>query len=390
MRRHAGQDNASLDLASDPRSRREKLRSRMRELILLRHAHAEPAAPGQADLDRPLSAEGLAEAEAAGRWLRRTSLVPDRVLCSPSRRTRETLEAVLAAIGYVDQRLEPSIYEATAGTLVGLADAHREAERLMLVGHNPGPGTPGRADAQRPVRRLPRHAAGRHRGAERCRRTPASNRESPPSPLSGGRERRQCSAACVLRGGCWPGRAVPAGRALGGGRPRPSIRPPRASASSCARAGARRWTGVFPRYEGEVTHAARRPPPGGAAHVADSVRDHRPSDATPRWRAARSFFDAERYPRGRCSSPTRIRRAAACAAGGRLRGRPDAFAASRRHEDVRSVAPSDLRRARRGTATWSPPAASAAATTAWTAGVGADATGCASCCACALKAEAAP
>ena len=41
----------------------------MRELILLRHAHAEAASAGQADLDRPLSAEGLAEAEAAGRWL---------------------------------------------------------------------------------------------------------------------------------------------------------------------------------------------------------------------------------------------------------------------------------------------------------------------------------
>ncbi|MEG1681514.1 MAG: histidine phosphatase family protein, partial [Stenotrophomonas sp.] len=41
----------------------------MRELILLRHAHAEPAANGQADLDRPLSPHGLAEAEAAGRWL---------------------------------------------------------------------------------------------------------------------------------------------------------------------------------------------------------------------------------------------------------------------------------------------------------------------------------
>jgi len=64
--------------------------------------------------------------------------VPDRVLCSPSRRTRETLEAVLASIGYVDQRLEPSIYEATPGTLMELADAHRDVGRLMLVGHNPG------------------------------------------------------------------------------------------------------------------------------------------------------------------------------------------------------------------------------------------------------------
>ncbi|WCE06084.1 histidine phosphatase family protein [Pseudoxanthomonas sp. JBR18] len=110
----------------------------MRELILLRHAHAEPALVGQADFDRPLSPHGMAEAEAAGRWIAEQRLVPDRVLYSPARRTRETLEAVLAITGYVEQRLEPSIYEATAGTLIGLTDAHRDVDRLMLVGHNPG------------------------------------------------------------------------------------------------------------------------------------------------------------------------------------------------------------------------------------------------------------
>lgn len=110
----------------------------MRELILLRHAHAEPAAPGQPDVDRPLSPQGLAEAEAVGRWLAAQGLVPDRILCSPARRARETLEAVLEAIGYVEQRLEERIYEATPGTLAELADANREAERLLLVGHNPG------------------------------------------------------------------------------------------------------------------------------------------------------------------------------------------------------------------------------------------------------------
>lgn len=110
----------------------------MRELILLRHAHAEPPDAGQADLDRPLSPEGLAEAEAAGRWLAEQGLVPDCVLCSPARRTRETLEAVLGAIGYVEQRLDDAIYDATPGTLAELADNHRDAERLLLVGHNPG------------------------------------------------------------------------------------------------------------------------------------------------------------------------------------------------------------------------------------------------------------
>lgn len=110
----------------------------MRELILLRHAHAEPAAAGQADLDRPLSADGLAEAAAAGRWIAEQGLIPDRVLCSPARRARETLEAVLETTGYVEQRLDEGIYEATAGTLAELADAHRDTERLLLVGHNPG------------------------------------------------------------------------------------------------------------------------------------------------------------------------------------------------------------------------------------------------------------
>ncbi|MBN6150674.1 histidine phosphatase family protein [Xanthomonas sp. AmX2] len=110
----------------------------VRELILLRHAHAEPAATGQADFDRPLSPHGLAEAEAAGRWLLEHRLVPDRVLCSPARRSRETLEAVLGSTGYVEQRLEPRIYEATSGTLADLLDSHREVERLLLVGHNPG------------------------------------------------------------------------------------------------------------------------------------------------------------------------------------------------------------------------------------------------------------
>ena len=110
----------------------------MRELILLRHAHADAASYGQADLDRALSAQGLAEAEAAGRWLAERRLVPDCVLCSPARRTRETLEAVLHVIGYGDQRIEPSIYEATPGALIDLAGQHGEAGRLMIVGHNPG------------------------------------------------------------------------------------------------------------------------------------------------------------------------------------------------------------------------------------------------------------
>ena len=79
----------------------------MRELILLRHAHAESAVPGQDDADRPLSLQGQAEAEAAGRWLRDHGHVPDRVVCSTARRARETCAGAMAALGYVEQREDP-------------------------------------------------------------------------------------------------------------------------------------------------------------------------------------------------------------------------------------------------------------------------------------------
>jgi len=110
----------------------------VRELILLRHAHADPAIDGVSDFDRALSATGLAEAAGAGQWLREQALVPDRVLCSPARRARETLEGVLEHIGYVDQRLDQGIYAASAGQLIALLEAHWDTDRLLLVGHNPG------------------------------------------------------------------------------------------------------------------------------------------------------------------------------------------------------------------------------------------------------------
>ena len=109
----------------------------MRELILLRHAHAESASAGQGDRERPLSATGLQEARDAGDWLRKQGLQPDRVLYSPAARTRDTVLA-LGEIGAGELREEASIYDASVGDLIALADTHRDANRLLLVGHNPG------------------------------------------------------------------------------------------------------------------------------------------------------------------------------------------------------------------------------------------------------------
>lgn len=110
----------------------------MRELILLRHAHAEPASPGQDDRDRALSKRGRAEATEAGIWMRDHGYLPDRALVSPARRARETLELAQDAIGHGEAELADGIYEGSPGELIAIADAHRDVPRLLMVGHNPG------------------------------------------------------------------------------------------------------------------------------------------------------------------------------------------------------------------------------------------------------------
>ncbi|MGA9421970.1 MAG: histidine phosphatase family protein [Rhodanobacteraceae bacterium] len=109
-----------------------------REIILLRHADAEAACAGEGDLDRPLSAQGMTEAVAAGVWLKQHHVKPERVLCSPALRALATCEQVLAALGIDELCREADIYGATPGSLIRLLDEHADAASLLLVGHNPG------------------------------------------------------------------------------------------------------------------------------------------------------------------------------------------------------------------------------------------------------------
>lgn len=71
-----------------------------RRIVLLRHAKAERP-DGRADVDRPLTARGHADAAAAGAWLDHSGYLPAAVLCSPAKRTRQTWHDV--ALGMVER-----------------------------------------------------------------------------------------------------------------------------------------------------------------------------------------------------------------------------------------------------------------------------------------------
>lgn len=110
----------------------------MRQLHLLRHAEALPAAQGAEDRDRPLSEQGRAQARMAAERLRGSGALPDRVLASPARRTRETATIVCAALSLPEPRYEATLYPGSTRTLLkALRALEAGVQAVLLVGHNP-------------------------------------------------------------------------------------------------------------------------------------------------------------------------------------------------------------------------------------------------------------
>ena len=104
----------------------------MPTLLLLRHAKSSWADPGMADRDRPLSQRGRQAAERMAHEIDRLSLLPDRILCSPARRTRETL-APFCPIFADKPRLQSS-RNSTSPTPVRLPRRHRRPRRQRPKG----------------------------------------------------------------------------------------------------------------------------------------------------------------------------------------------------------------------------------------------------------------
>jgi len=110
----------------------------VRRLVVMRHAKAEQLAPS--DEERPLAARGLADARAAGEWLRAHGVAPDTVLVSSARRALETWREVAAGAQYAEPpaTVDRGLYQAEPDSVLDLVRTTPDDVRtLMVVGHNP-------------------------------------------------------------------------------------------------------------------------------------------------------------------------------------------------------------------------------------------------------------
>ncbi len=111
----------------------------MRYLHVLRHAKSSWDDPGLEDHERPLAPRGRKACKRLAKHLRREGIQPELVLCSSSRRTRETLELIRPALGDAVIAIEGGLYAAGCDRLLArLRELPETAGSVLLIGHNPG------------------------------------------------------------------------------------------------------------------------------------------------------------------------------------------------------------------------------------------------------------
>src|ERR1700757_4493005 len=118
-------------------------------LFVLRHAKSSWDNPGLDDHDRPLAPRGERAVVALASYLSERNIHPELVLCSSSRRTRETMDGIGVGGEHV---IEDALYGADTTELIErLRQLPEGMSSVMLIGHNPS--------AQMLVLRLTNHDA---------------------------------------------------------------------------------------------------------------------------------------------------------------------------------------------------------------------------------------
>ena len=111
----------------------------MPRLCLLRHAKSDWFAGAAGDFDRPISARGERDAPLISAHIAAKGWQPDRILCSPAKRCRQTFDILAGFLdGDPDVSYPAGLYDASGADYASLIRSHGgDAETLMIIGHNP-------------------------------------------------------------------------------------------------------------------------------------------------------------------------------------------------------------------------------------------------------------
>lgn len=112
----------------------------MATLILLRHAKSSWKDSELNDFERPLNLRGRNDAKKIGNRLLELNVIPDVIISSSSKRTKETVNILKSVIDKnISTYFTPNLYHANQNIILQhFLESYKHKCRIMIVGHNPG------------------------------------------------------------------------------------------------------------------------------------------------------------------------------------------------------------------------------------------------------------
>ena len=109
------------------------------KIFLIRHAKSSWNNINLDDHERPLSKKGISDALLIGKYLTGLSVSFEKILCSSSVRTKQTLELLIDNIDQCNgiQYLN-ELYHAPAEELKNIINSLDDDKDYMIISHNPG------------------------------------------------------------------------------------------------------------------------------------------------------------------------------------------------------------------------------------------------------------
>ncbi len=111
-----------------------------RTLILIRHTKSNWGDFSEPDFDRPIKKDRIDDAKNMAVKLKELGVEPDLIICSPAKRTRQTVEYFCDKLKYDYDKIQfdKRIYESTAEDVLGVVrETDPGIKTLVVVGHNP-------------------------------------------------------------------------------------------------------------------------------------------------------------------------------------------------------------------------------------------------------------
>lgn len=112
-----------------------------RTLVMIRHAKSSWANPLQSDYERPLNDRGKEQAPEMGKILNEHKIIPDLIIASSAKRTRQTAKKIAEAVGYNEDNIkwEEKLYHCIPAVFEDLiSEINDKIKTVFIIGHNPG------------------------------------------------------------------------------------------------------------------------------------------------------------------------------------------------------------------------------------------------------------